>query len=495
MKRWRLWLFVGLMLAGALAACQGPAEPETAGMTPQAPVPSEAAATPKPVATPAATATQGAEDTAEAEAEPKARACAPPSFADLGDEGVVKIGVPLPLSAPGAVAAGQAMKTAVQIAADQVNATGGVMGKYPVEPVFYDTAGLPERGAAAMEDLLAQECVVAVVGEYHSAAGRAEKEVAHKYGIPIVFAAAWSDAITAAQYPEVFRIAPTWSLVAQSDAQFFKDLGVTWAALVTASTDDGLSAADATQKQLAALGIEAAIFQTDPGAQDFSDTVARLAQALEPRTGRAAVLVLLTGEDAFHFQQQAVEGGVAPAEDLIFVANPLAADARAFWQNVPDGNYMVFRWVGGGSPSALARRPAAQAFVQQYHQAWQDDARFPEHYAFEAYDAFLLVAQAIEEAQSLKAADILTALEAYDSPENGVPLAQGTYYFPYGTRHPVPDDQPAWMWHQWPEPRVFFLQYWQVGQPLEEACVIWPAAERTCGTDYLAPGTQPEVHE
>lgn len=71
-----------------------------------------------------------------------------------------------------------------------------------------DTEGLPEKGTAVMEKLINQDRVVAVGGEYHSSAGIAAMEVAHKYGIPVVFAETWNDGITAKKYPEVFRIAP-----------------------------------------------------------------------------------------------------------------------------------------------------------------------------------------------------------------------------------------------------------------------------------------------
>ncbi|HEY57077.1 MAG TPA: ABC transporter substrate-binding protein [Anaerolineae bacterium] len=432
--------------------------------------------------------------TKEVPVEKTAGKCAPTTFEELGDS-PIKIGVPVPMSAPGSVGGGRAMITAVQIAANQVNAKGGIMGKYKVKPVFYDTSGLPERGTAAMEYLITSECVVGVAGEYHSSAGVAEKEVAHKYHVPAIFAETWNDKITGVQYPEVFRIAPASSMVAKGDAQFFKDMGVSWVAIVTENTDYGIPASESTQKKLADLGIQSDIYKADQGTQDFSTLVTRVQQDLSQHDGKKAVLVLITGETSYNFEQQAVEGGLAPAEDLIFVANQVAANAKDFWQNVPDGNYMVFRWVGGGSPFAMARRAEAQDFIQAYKDAWKDPQHFPERYAFEAYDAFMLLVKAIEEAGSLDADAIIAALEAHNSPENGVALAQGVYYFPYGTQNPVPSDQPEWMWHQWPDPKVFFLQYWKSGQPLEEACAIWPADQQTCGTDYVVPGTEPNLNK
>jgi len=103
----------------------------------------------------------------------------------------------------------------------------------------------------------------------------------------------------------------------------------------------------------------------------------------------------------------------------------------------------------------------------------------------------MLMVRAIEKAESLEPQAIIDALETWDSPENGIELAQGVYYFPYGTKNPVPPDQPEWMWHQWPDPAVLFLQYWQEGQSADEACVVWPEKYQTCGTFLVPYGGEP----
>ena len=124
-----------------------------------------------------------------------------------GTQTPIRIGALVPLSAPGSVVGGEAMRAAMIIAADQINAAGGLLGR-PVELIVVDSEGLPERGAAVTERLISQNGVVAIAGGYHSSVGVAAKEVAHNSGIPIVFANTWNDTITSVQYPQVFRIAP-----------------------------------------------------------------------------------------------------------------------------------------------------------------------------------------------------------------------------------------------------------------------------------------------
>jgi len=402
--------------------------------------------------------------------------CAPMDAAEVD---AIKIGVPLPMSAPGAVAGGLAMQYAVNIAVDQLNADGGVLGK-PVQPVFYDTASLPERGTAAAEYLITQECVVGIVGEYHSSAGVAINEVVHKYHLPTVFAETWSDDITAAGYPESFRIAPASSMVAAADAGYLSSLdGIEFVVIVTENTDYGLPAAESTAEQLAAVGIESETYSADKGTPDYSAIVTRIQAGQTPD----AVLVLITGEDSYNFENQAIEAGLMPTEDTICIANQVAIQPQ-FWEAVPGGNYCSFRKVG--LVPALAN-DVTKAFEAEYRERFDI---FPESFALEAYDAMMIMGNAIENAGSLDPDAIITALEATD-----ITLAQGHYYFPYTSENPVPDDEPAWMWHQWPDPAVLFIQYFEEGQSATDAAVVYPEVYQTHGTFLIEVGETPEATE
>ncbi|MBV8410206.1 MAG: ABC transporter substrate-binding protein, partial [Alphaproteobacteria bacterium] len=116
----------------------------------------------------------------------------------------IKVGWVGPLSPPGGYAEGALMKQAAELAADEINAKGGVLGR-PIQVVFQDTRGQPEEGTAAAERLISQEKVVAITGEFHSSVFLAEMEVAHNAGIPIIAVDVWALKITGKGYPEVFR--------------------------------------------------------------------------------------------------------------------------------------------------------------------------------------------------------------------------------------------------------------------------------------------------
>ncbi|MFQ5342667.1 MAG: ABC transporter substrate-binding protein, partial [Anaerolineae bacterium] len=359
----------------------------------------------------------------------------------------IKIGALAPLSAPGSVTGGTAMKAAFEIAVEEINAAGGVLGK-PVELVLVDTEGLPERGTAAMERLISQEKVVGVVGEYHSAVGLTAKEVAHKDHMPTVFAETWNDKITAAQYPEVFRIAPVSSEVAAVDAKFIQSLGAKNVVIMTENTGYGIPAAESTTERLADLGIEATTFSADIGTQDFSGIIERI-KAANP----GLILVLLTGETSYNFEQQAAEAGIGP-QDTPMTCNQVADDSETFWTNVPDGNLCFYRRIG--LPRALYTDETT-AFVQKY--TAKTGKASAESYAMEAYDSLKLMAQAINEAGSTDADAIISALEniSYDG-------ALGNITFTYGTQNPIPAGTDAKWWHQFPKPAITMVQYQEKGQ-------------------------------
>jgi branched-chain amino acid transport system substrate-binding protein len=379
---------------------------------------------------------------------------------ETGD--TVKIGAVLPLSAPGSVTGGSAMKAAFEIAVDEINAAGGVLGK-PVELIMVDTEALPERGTAAMERLISQDGVAGVVGEYHSAVAMTEMEVAHANNVPIVFAETWSDAITESEYPQVFRIAPMSSLTADTYVNFMDKLGVKKVVIMTENTSYGIDQAAQVTDLAAAKGIEAVTFSADIGTQDFSGIIERI-KAETPEL----IFVSVTGETSYNFEQQAAEAGIGP-QDLPMICNQVAGDSEAFWANVPDGNLCIYTRIG--LPRALFT-PETTAFIDKYTDA--TGKAETESYAMEAYDALKLMAQAINEAGSTDGDAVISALE--NITYNG---ALGTITFAYGNHNPLPADVAAKWWHQFPEPAITLVQYQEAGQDAADAPVVFPDSYMT----------------
>jgi len=373
----------------------------------------------------------------------------------------IRIGGLAPLSAPGSVTGGEAMRAAMRIAVDEINAAGGVLG-CEVELIVVDTEGLPERGRAVMERLITQDRVVAVGGGYHSSVGLASKDIADAAGIPVVFAETWNDRITADMQRHIFRLAPLSSEVAGIYASFAASVpGVRNVVIVAENTDYGLPASDMTRQGLEAAGITSTIYTVDIGTQDFSGIIQRI------RANRPDMIIqVMTGEAAYNFTQQAAEAGIGPG-DLPMTCDQNALESAAFWQNVPDGNLCFMNRVG--LPTALYTE-RTRAFEAAYVAATGKDAA--ESYAMEAYDSIMIIAQAIAEAGSTDGSAIVDALEAITY--HGV---LGTITFPINSNNtPEQAGVEAKWWHQFPDPAITVVQYQEQGQSSTDAPVVYPPA-------------------
>jgi branched-chain amino acid transport system substrate-binding protein len=394
--------------------------------------------------------------------------CAPTS-ADEVEE--ILIGASAPLSKPGSVTGGLVMQAAFNIAVDDINEAGGILGK-PVNIIVYDTEGLPERGTAVAERLITQDCVVAIVGEYHSAVGLTMKEVVNKYNVPTIFAETYNNDITGVQYPAVFRIAPTSTFTAQMDAKWLSEVGdyngdgELFIVIVAENTGYGTGQVDKANLAFPEFGLGTPeVFLTEQTTQDFSSVAQRIG-ALENVPD--AILIKVTGEQSYNLQQQLYEGGVDSSETIV-VANQVALNDEEYWENVPDGAFAVVPRIG---PWASSATELGLDFAEKYRAVM---GRFPEAYAFEAYDSLSLMADAINRAGSLDPDAVISAIEASD-----IELAAGRYYFPYGIDNPPEDaGEPVWMWHQWPEVPLLFLQYTEPGQSADDIEVVWPDLYRT----------------
>jgi branched-chain amino acid transport system substrate-binding protein len=80
---------------------------------------------------------------------------------------------------------GQAIKMGAEIAIDEINAKGGVLGK-PLRFVQYDDAGAPPRGVDNTRRVALSDKCVAILGGYHSTVAVAQAEPVNEIGIPYV---------------------------------------------------------------------------------------------------------------------------------------------------------------------------------------------------------------------------------------------------------------------------------------------------------------------
>ncbi len=414
---------------------------------------------------------------------------------EFADE-VIKFGGIAPLSPPGSTGAGVIIDWAYQQAADDINADCGIEiagVNHRLEVITGDSEGISERGQALAERWIFEDGVHGVVGGYHSAVALALMKLTQENRIPTLFAGPWNDNITANGIIEfegrspriedgvdyIFRTSPANSMVAAVAAEWIIERGLDDVIIMTENTDYGIPAAADERALLEAAGIKVEQYNFELGTEDFVPILNRVLTRPEPPD---VIHVLVTGETGFNLNQQMAELGIAPSEETICYAESFAGDSEQFWAAVPDGNYCAFTRVGA-TPALFGE--IATELNAKYTETWGGVAP---SFALEPYDSVRLLAHAIDVADTFTDPDaIVAALETAD-----VELAQGRYYFNYGSHNPdLPEGAPAFMWHQWPDPIVTVVQYFEEGQSALDAAVIYPPLYQTHGTSYIAPGTSP----
>jgi ABC-type branched-subunit amino acid transport system substrate-binding protein len=145
------------------------------------------------------------------------------SFLPASARRAVVIGVLVPLSRPGWVEAGRHLLAGLQLAADEINHAGGILGSR-LELVVRDTAADPDRAAAAVDEL-ADMGVAALAGEYHSVVARAAARRADARGLPFLCSSAVLDALTDEPTDWVARLAPAQSFGWRVYAEFLLATG------------------------------------------------------------------------------------------------------------------------------------------------------------------------------------------------------------------------------------------------------------------------------
>lgn len=133
----------------------------------------------------------------------------------------IKIGAVYPLS--GAVAStGQNIKRGIDMAVEDINAKGGVLGK-KIEIIYGDSQGDPKVGMSEAERLVTQQKVPVLIGAYQSGVTEVISQVAEKNKTPLLTAISTADVLTTRGYNYFFRMAPTNMMYLRDMLQYVVD--------------------------------------------------------------------------------------------------------------------------------------------------------------------------------------------------------------------------------------------------------------------------------
>ena len=160
----------------------------------------------------------------------------------------IKIGVIQPLT--GAFAAsGNYVVNGAKIAADEINAKGGVLGK-KIELVIEDNKSNPTEAAAVAEKLIARDKVPVMMGAWGSSFTLAMMPKLMEYKVPMLVETSSSGKITTSGNPYIFRISPPSAVEAVGLRKIVDKLESSKADFLVVNNDWGRGAAEDFGKML-----------------------------------------------------------------------------------------------------------------------------------------------------------------------------------------------------------------------------------------------------
>jgi branched-chain amino acid transport system substrate-binding protein len=371
------------------------------------------------------------------------------------------------------------MQAGISLAVDDINQAGGIAGR-PLRVAIEDTAGDPALAARMAESLITEHCASALVGGFSPEESAAIKQVSEQHGVPFIIVEATADELTSDSPATVFRIAPAATMMAQMPAQWINSVGdfngdgTLHVTLIVENTASGDQALEQMIQALTSANIPYDFLRVDVPTQDYSPQVARIVAS---KQAPDAIFVQVGGEVALDVLRQLLDAGIGPQKGTLLVTGRSALDEALFWQRVPDGAYTV---VSRRGPWNTSLTPMGQGFVERYRHF---SSQWPEPVAFAAYDAIHLLADAAGRSGSLVPKELLGALETAD-----ITLASGYYHFPFNsTRPPSGPLEPAYLWHQWPDPPLLYMQYREPLQDPATIDIIWPPLYRTVEGPVIRP--------
>ncbi len=193
----------------------------------------------------------------------------------LAADGTIKIGVNEPLTGPFA-ASGTYVVNGAKIAADEINAKGGILGK-KVELVIEDNKSNPTEAAAVAEKLITSDKVPVLMGAWGSSLTLATMPKLEEYSVPMLVETSSSGKITTSGNPFIFRISPPSAVEAEAFVPIAKKLGIKKVDFLVINNDWGRGAAGDFSKLLKAEGVEVGLVETmDQASQDMTAQLAKL---------------------------------------------------------------------------------------------------------------------------------------------------------------------------------------------------------------------------
>jgi len=313
------------------------------------------------------------------------------------------------------------MRDGVRLAAAEINAKGGVLGRQ-LQLVERDDEAKPERGVQIAQELINKERVVATVGYINTGVALASQRFYQQAKIPVMNNVATGSIITKqfANQPEnyVFRNSANDTIQSTMIAEEAIRRGFKKPAILADSTNYGQLGREDLEKVLATKNVKpVSIEKYNIGDVDMTAQLLRAKQA-----GADVVLTYGIGPEL----AQIANGMQKLGWKVPIVGSWTLAMANFIDNAGANGN-------GTRMPQTFIQNPDTpkrKAFIDAYVKAYNPpNGRMPSAVsAAQGYDSIYLLAAAIQQAGSTEGPKIAAALENLKTPIEGVVT---TYNKPY----------------------------------------------------------------
>jgi branched-chain amino acid transport system substrate-binding protein len=395
-------------------------------------------------------------------ASPIASPVAKPAAVAPASGAATRLGVLTPLSPPGDAGAGQLIVRGAEFAVEYVNkrmGTGWAASSTlpgPIELVKGDDAGTAEKGLAAFRKLAQDDKVAGVMGQFHSSVTLAVIPVADQLKVPLLSSQSSATEITSKHNDFSFQTHAITQDRAAVVSEFIKNNKATFkkVAIVAESTDYGTGNMSDLKALMASVGdVQLRDWVFDNKSTDLSALLLQVKQ-FDPDL----IYNLGVGAPAYLVLKQSYDAGLLPkAYQLISYDVPIRPE---FWQNTGDqGKGVIF--VAYYHPQQ-ALTEAGKWMQSEYEKKYNEPAVYS---AFQGFGNILVLAQAINQANSTEGAAVAKALETgkfmnWNADGVSFPRAEG------------PD------WHRIKIP-ILLLQYTESNQAFAKATILAPQNMKT----------------
>jgi branched-chain amino acid transport system substrate-binding protein len=292
-------------------------------------------------------------------------------------------------------------KAGIDIAAEDINAAGGVKGRR-IELLNADEQSDPSKGVIAFKRLVDQKPAI-LIGPTFSSTALALIPLVEKENLPMISLGA-DDAQVRPLRKQVFLPAMTSQLTATAALSYMQKKGLRRIAVIRDTSAYGAGSTAILGERLASHNVE--IVQTETF--NMSDT-AMTTQLTKIKNNPAVqgVLIWAFGAPAAILAREVDALGFTIPTVMTSIADPnfyKAAGAAADNRPFPATKANLYQYLLANDPS----RKLLDKFVATYKQRFGEE---PKQYAAVGYDAMLAAAKALEAAQGEDSASIISALD------------------------------------------------------------------------------------